>query len=244
MQGGCLSMRRLLVRLLLCCLLISSEAVAQAIPPSGRWEVTIQVGDLKVPFSLQLDLNPDGVSGTFVNGNERVSSTQGTLRDGTLRLEFRQYGTALEAKLGKDQLKGTYGGTQFGSYAVEGSVYCTCAAVGEAGPDISGDWQLTELNAPVPESAQLLVRRKGDDTLVHLFHPLDSHGEFIGLFDGLSFLLHHFDGARASLMELEPRSDGSLDVTLREPHTSVRRFHGVPAAGRKGVKAEARSPLH
>jgi hypothetical protein len=219
------------MKFILLCLVLASDAATPAPPASGRWDGTIVISDLKVPFSMQLDLSQDAVSGTFVNGEEKVTSTQGTFGGGVLRLTFQQYDTMLEADLGLGGLKGKYGGTRFGSYGLEGGPYCACAAVGEAGPDISGAWTLTEPGAASSTPAQLVVQRKGADTIVHLLHPDDTNGALTGLFDGLSFMLHHFDGARASLMEIEPRPDGTLDVTLREQHGAVKKFHAVRMAG-------------
>ncbi len=220
------------------CILAASEVMAQSQPTSGRWDGTILLGDLKVPFSMQLDFNHDNVSGAFVNGEEKVSSTQGTFGGGVLRLTFQQYDTMLEANIGLGGLSGKYSGARFGSYGVQAGPYCTCAVAGEAGPDISGTWLLSEPAAASSTYSQLVVKRKGSDTNVHLLNPEDTNGELTGLFDGLSFMLHHFDGARASLMELEPRPDGTLDVTLREPRAVVKKFHAVRKIDSQGARAE------
>jgi hypothetical protein len=225
LEGPILERRHM--KFILFSLLFAASASAQSQPSSGRWDGTIVLGDLKVPFSMQLDFNRDAVSGTFINGEERVSATQGSLSGDILRLTFQQYESTLEAKIANSSLKGNYGGARFGSYGVEGWLYCACGAVGEAGADISGAWALTELGAALSTPSRLVVQRKGSDTIVHLLHPEDTNGELTGLFDGLSFMLHHFDGVRASLLELEPRPDGTLDVTLREPRATVKKFHAI-----------------
>jgi hypothetical protein len=194
--------------------LLATYAAAQSDPPSGRWETTIALDGLKIPFTMQLVLDKNPVSGTFVNGDERVTSSNGAFKDGVLRLNFEKSGTTLEAKITNDALKGKYG-----SYSLEGGVYCTCGSEGEAGPDIAGTWSIAE-----PAGWRLVVERKGDDTFAHLLRPEDTNGVLTGRFDGLTFMLHHFDGTRASLLELEPRKDGSLDVTLKEPRAAVKKF--------------------
>ncbi len=225
-------------------ILTASEVMAQSQPTSGRWDGTIVLRDLKVPFSMQLDFTQNNVSGAFVNGEEKVSSTQGTLGGGVLRLTFQQYDTMLEANVGLGGLNGEYGGARFGKYGVQAGPYCTCAVAGEAGPDISGTWLVGETGVASSTPSRLVIQRKGSDTNVHFLRPEDANGELTGLFDGLSFLLHHFDGARASLMELEPRPDGTLDVTLREPGAVVKKFHAVRMTDRQGEKAEIRGRIN
>jgi hypothetical protein len=208
-------------------LLISACAAAQSEAPSGRWDAIVSLDGLKIPFSMQLDSGQNGISGTFVNGGEKAASSSGTFSEGVLHLTFSQYKTTLDAKVGNGALKGTYGGAAFGKHDVEGGAYCTCANEGEAGPDIAGSWTVHTADAAPLTGWRLTVERKGDDTIVHLLRPDDANGALSGRFDGLTFMLHHFDGARASLMELEPRPDGSLDITLKEPRAAVKKFHAT-----------------
>lgn len=211
-------------------LLIAACAAAQAETPSGRWDAIIVLDDLKIPFSMQLDPSQNAVSGTFVNGDEKASSGAGSFTGEALILPFPQYNTTLEAKVSNGALKGKYGGAAFGNFDVEGGAYCTCASEGEAGPDISGTWTLSAPGSTQPTEWRLVIQRKGDDTIAHLLHPEDTHGALTGRFDGLTFILHHFDGVRASLLELEPGKDGSLEATVKAPHAAVKKFHATKTA--------------
>ena len=68
---------------------------------------------------MQLDQSQNSISGTFVNGDEKVTSSVGTFSGEVLRLPFPQYSTILEAKVANGALKGKYGGAAFGSFDIE-----------------------------------------------------------------------------------------------------------------------------
>jgi len=139
----------------------------------------------------------------------------------TLRLEFPQ-SRRLEAKLGNGGvLKG-----KFGEQAIEASAYCTCAYEGEAGPDITGRWQLDR------QGGTLTIVRKGEDTWAKLEGGAAARGTHVGRFDGLQFTLAHFDGAHASLIELEPQKDGALEVRVKLPGRAAEKYRATAAAGR------------
>ncbi len=194
---------------------LAACAFAQGGPQSGRWELVVTMDKLKVPFTMELELKEGAVSGTLVNGPEKSTSTQGSFNGDKLRLAFND--ATLEATLTKGSISGKYG-----SHAIEGGPYCTCGSEGEAGPDISGSWTF--------DGGRLVVERKGDDTVAHLLQPEDKTGALTGRFDGLAFLLHHFDGNRAALLEIEPQADGTLDITLKEPRAAARKFRATKAA--------------
>jgi hypothetical protein len=191
--------------------------------PSGRWDGTIVFGTLKVPFRIHFEGSGTTVSGSFENGDARVHSTSGSFANGELRLSFEEISTRLEAfAVAGGDLKGTYGGPKLGTLPFTAAAYCTCGSEGEAGPEIMGTWT-------VPEAGwRLIIQRKGEDTLATLSRPEGSLGPLNGRFDGVSFMLHYFDGSRAALLEIEPRKDNGLDLIWKAPgedakkHTAVR----------------------
>ncbi len=169
---------------------------------AGRWVGEIfYAGGLRVPFSLDLQQTGDVVTGAFYNGDQRAESKAGTWNGEGLNLEFPQYGQRLQAKLDNGALRGTYGERK-----IEASAYCACSYEGEAGPDISGKWKIEGTDQT------LEVMRNGEDTWATLGGAIHT-----GRHDGLQFALSHFDGVRASLMEVQVRKDGALDVTWKQP---------------------------
>jgi hypothetical protein len=198
-----------------------SAAQDQVPPPNGRWEGTITFDKLKVPFTLFIAGEGASVTGSFVNGSMRVTSISGSYSEGMLQLGFPK-GNRLQAKFADAALKGTYGSPGFGIHLIEAALYCTCAYEGEAGPDISGLWDL-----PFPQPWRLAIRPQGEDTLASLHRGEQELGPITGRYDGIQFTLRYFDGTNAMLLEMEPRKDGSLAVTLQEPGQPVRKTQAV-----------------
>lgn len=198
--------------------------------PDGRWDGKVTYGTLDVPFTIHFEPNGKTIKGSLLNGDTRVSSTEGSFEAGTLRLAFRASGgatgTRLEAKLVDGELKGTVGSDgQMRPFTA--SQFCSCAPEGEAGPDISGIWEVPDSNL------RLTIRRKGEDTFATVSRPSGELGPLAGRSDGLIFMLHYFDGVRAAVLEIEPRKDGSLDLKFTEPGTDVKKYRAVQAAPRK-----------
>src|SRR5262245_34907572 len=77
--------------------------------PDGRWDGTITYGTLNGPFTIHFEPNGKTLTGSFVNGDTRVSSTEGSFEAGSVHLTFGASGTRLEAMLTDGQLKGTIG---------------------------------------------------------------------------------------------------------------------------------------
>src|SRR5262245_29728327 len=209
-------------------LMMVSLAVASgwAQAPDGRWDGTITYGALKVPFTIHFEPNGRTLTGSFVNGDTRVSSTAGSFEAGAVRLTFGASGARLEAKLEDGQLKGTIGSGQ-DMHPFTASQFCACGSEGDAGPDISGTWE-------APDSGwRLTIRRKGEDTLATVSRPSGELGPLAGRSDGLTFMLHYFDGVRAAVLEIEQRKDGGLDLKFKEPGTDVKKYRAVQATSRK-----------
>lgn len=186
----------------------------------GRWDGRVTYGTLDIPFTIHFEPKGKTIKGSLINGDTRVSSTESNFEAGTLRLIFGASGARLEAKLVNGQLKGTVGNSdQMRPFTA--SQFCSCAPEGEAGPDISGTWE-------VPDSNQrLTIRRKDEDTFVTLSRPSGELGPLAGRSDGLIFTLHYFDGVRAAVLEIEPRKDGGLDLKFTEPGTDVKKYRAI-----------------
>jgi hypothetical protein len=192
----------------------------------GRWDGKVIYGALEVPFTIHFEPNGKTLRGFLVNGDTRVLSTEGSYEAGTLRLTFGVSGARLEAKLVNGQLKGTVGnGDKMRPFTA--SQFCSCAPEGEAGPDISGTWEVTD------SDLRLTIQRKDEDTFATISRPNGELGPLGGRSDGLTFMLHYFDGVRAALLEIEPRKDGGLDLKFTEPGTDVKKYLAVQATTRK-----------
>src|SRR3982751_6677322 len=87
---------------------LPSRAVAQ--PVNGLWDATVLVnnGALEIPFRFELSGSGSNVKGSFFNGDDKTTSTSGSLEKGKLSLSFDELGTKLEATLKEGRLEGEY----------------------------------------------------------------------------------------------------------------------------------------
>src|SRR5260370_39927292 len=76
---------------------LPSRAVAQ--PVNGLWDATVLVnnGALEIPFRFELSGSGSHVEGSFFNGDDKTTSTSGTIQNGPLSLNFDELGTRLGA---------------------------------------------------------------------------------------------------------------------------------------------------
>ncbi len=83
-----------------------SAAGAQSL--AGIWDATVVVNTLEIPFRFEIAGSGAALKGSFFNGDEKVTSTSGTLENGTLTLSFDEYGSKLIAAVKDGALEGEY----------------------------------------------------------------------------------------------------------------------------------------
>jgi hypothetical protein len=92
---------------------------AQARPLAGLWDGKVRYDELTIEFPIELAGSGKNVTGSFFNGDERVTSTQGSQTGDTLVLEFADYATQLNAHEQDGVLRGTYGNKLIGIHDIE-----------------------------------------------------------------------------------------------------------------------------
>src|SRR5258707_14201466 len=97
-----------LLGVLLALIAFPSRAGAQSI--NGLWDATVLVnnGALEIPFRFELSGSGSNVKGSFFNGDDKTTSTSGSLENGKLSLSFDELGTKLDATLKDGRLEGEY----------------------------------------------------------------------------------------------------------------------------------------
>src|SRR3954471_19520189 len=90
-----------LIAVLLALVAVPSPAAAQSV--SGLWDATVVInnrdGALEIPFRFELSGSGSNVKGSFFNGDDKTTSTSGSLANGRLSLSFDELGTKLDATL-------------------------------------------------------------------------------------------------------------------------------------------------
>ncbi len=223
-----------LMRFLALPALLATAAFAQDV--NGLWDAQIKANQLDIPFRMELSTKGNTAKGFFFNGEERVASTAGTFDGKTLELKFDHYATALHAELKDGQLTGTYDRGSRGSYAFQAKHFVPSALTAADVPSIAGLWEIGGVHSAKGESAwKLIVRQSGPEVTAAVLRIDGDTGALSGTWKDGKFVLSHFSGARPSLFELKPASDGTLQVTQNGTQTytavrsSIARAKGLPA---------------
>jgi thiol-disulfide isomerase/thioredoxin len=214
--------------------LAPSRASAQSL--AGLWDATVVVNKLDIPFRFEIAGDGAAIKGSFFNGDEKVTSTSGTVENGTLTLNFDEYGTKLIATVKDGALEGEYNrGTRGAPYPFQAKRFKP-VVVGDTNiPSIAGLWNIQVGKSSKGEAAwQLIVRQSGAEVSAAILRVDGDTGALTGSFRDGKFVLSHFSGARPSLLELTPAADGTLAVVQGrdEPLTALRaeqaRAKGLP----------------
>jgi thiol-disulfide isomerase/thioredoxin len=215
-------------------LVAPSAASAQSL--AGLWDASVVVNKLDIPFRFEIAGDGAAVKGSFFNGDEKVTSTSGSLENGMLTLAFDEYGTKVIATVKDGALEGEYNrGTRGAPYPFKAKRF-TPVVVGDTNiPKIAGLWNIQVGKSSKGEAAwQLIVRQSGAEVSAAILRVDGDTGALTGSFRDGKFVLSHFSGARPSLLELTPAADGTLAVVQGrdEPLTALRaeqaRAKGLP----------------
>ncbi len=200
-------------------LTLTLSAAAQSV--SRLWEGTVAVDGLTIPFRIQISGAGDAVKGAFLNGDEKVTSTSGRLDGDSLVLYFDEYAETLRATLKNGELQGTIEGkfspAPHSSLAFQAKPFVPEKdPPAENIPSIDGRWEI-QVKSPKGESAwHFVVRQTGADVSAAILRVDGDTGALTGRYEDGKFVLSHFSGERPYLLDVSPRSDGSLDIVLND----------------------------
>ena len=191
-----------------------STAGAQSV--TGFWDATVTAGGVEVPFRMELGGAGSSVTGTFFNGDERVTSTSGEFQNGSLILRWDEYETKLEATLHDGQLDGQYTrGTRGAPYPFHAKRFVSVPADAKA-PSIAGLWNIQTKSAKGESAWRLIVRQSGPEVSAAILRVDGDTGTLTGRFHDSTFVLGHFSGARPLRLEITPQSNGTLNVVQNQ----------------------------
>jgi thiol-disulfide isomerase/thioredoxin len=189
--------------------------VAGAQSLSGLWDGTVNYDEDRIPFLIQFSQKGDDVTAAFFNGDEQVTSTAGRLTNGALTVNFDHYATRLNATLANGVITGTYGGSRNGFHDFEAKPHVAATNKSAHGPKISGVWTIPTESPKGEHAWRLIVQQRKGQTSAAILRVDGDTGLYTGWFENGKFVLNHFDGARAGVLEIEPKEDGSLGLFIK-----------------------------
>jgi thiol-disulfide isomerase/thioredoxin len=228
-------------------LAVASVAMPQSSDETiaGRWDATIRINGVETPFPLEITGAGANVTASFFNGEERYPSTEGRLEQGRLTLKWAYYEATLTAVLQDGALDGQYAATgrmkgPFAIHAVRATSHPTHAV--RDVPNIDGLWEIPQKSGKGELAWRFVVQQKGIRADATIRRVDGDTGTISGAFQDGKFVLSHFDGARAHLLQITPAADGTLAI-LQDARTSMTAYR--PAAARaKGLPEPTDPDLH
>jgi peroxiredoxin len=225
-----------------------AQSVAQPVTPTiaGQWDATIQINGVATPFPLEISGSGTNVTASFFNGDDRYASTQARFENGKLVVNWDYYAATLEATLKDGVLEGQYAGTRrmkgpFAIRAVRAAV-AQPAVVSGIVPSIDGLWEIPNKSGKGELAWRFIVQQAGPKAAATILRVDGDTGTISGAFQNGKFVLSHFDGARAHLLEITPAGDGTLEI-LQDGRTKLTAYR--PAAARaKGLPEPTDADLH
>jgi len=196
---------------------------------AGRWDGTMQFDDYRISFPIEFSGEGAHVKASFFNGDERVTSTAGKLDGNTLSVRFEHYATELDATVTDGVLKGTYGNKRNGFHDIEARPHQDAPLIPTKTPDIAGLWDIPNESPKGEHAWRLIVRQTGPETSAAILRVDGDTGAIVGGYSDGKFVLNHFDGARAYILEITPRQDGTLALSLRGGHSPAKDYIALRA---------------
>jgi thiol-disulfide isomerase/thioredoxin len=206
-------------------LTLVSPGLAQNL--TGRWDGSIQFDDYRIPFPIEFSGQGANLKVSFFNGDEAVTSTSGKIDGKSVTFQFAHYATQFEGTLSEGVLHGTYGSKRNGFHDLEARPHNDAAAVTVHAPDISGLWDIPNESPKGEHAWRLIVRQTGPEVSAAILRVDGDTGAIVGRYQDGKFVLNHFDGARAYVLEIIPQTDGALALTLKGAHTPLKSFAAV-----------------
>lgn len=227
-------------------LALGPAALAQSPSIAGHWDATIQINGVATPFPLEISGSGANVTATFFNGEERYPSTSGRFENGKLSVTWDYYAATLDATLKDGVLEGQYAGTRRmkGPFAIRAKrLNVDRSGIFSAPiPAIGGLWEIPNRSGKGELAWRFIVQQSGPVASATILRVDGDTGTISGMFHDGKFVLSHFDGARAHLLQITPAADGTLDI-LQDANTRLTAYR--PAAARaKGLPEPTDPDLH
>jgi thiol-disulfide isomerase/thioredoxin len=193
-----------------------SVGPAQAQPPAlnGRWDATVVVNGVEIPFLFEIDTRNGAPSAAFFNGERRIRSTSSQVKENGFQFSFAQYAAALDFSVNADQLAGEYRRGTRTVYPFKATRASAAARSGASGPSIEGTWIVQAKSSKGEIAWRFIARQDGNNVSASILRVDGDTGTLTGSYRDGRYVLSHFSGARPLLLEVFPGPDGS--ITLRQ----------------------------
>lgn len=199
----------------LAALFLALAPVAQPQSPAGRWDATVKVDNLDIPFRFELAGDASNIRGSLFNGDERYRSTSGRFEKDSLSLNWDYFAAQIQARIHDGVLDGEYSrhsSAGLTTYAFHATRHTPVAAAKQTIPQIGGVWIIPMKSSKGESAWRLIVRQSGSEVSAGILRVDGDTGTLTGTYHDGRFVLSHFSGLRPSLLEVSVTKDGTLDI--------------------------------
>jgi thiol-disulfide isomerase/thioredoxin len=220
---------------------IAPAAMAQSI--SGLWDATITANGREIPFRMEFSGAGQKVTGYFFNGDERVPSTSGSFENGSLAVNWDYFAAKLTATWKDGTLEGAYAAARRQPYPFKAKRFVPPSLTQGDVPSIAGLWEIPTKSAKAGELAwRFIVRQSGPEVSAAILRVDGDTGSIEGTYKDGKFVLSHFGGDRAMLLEVTLEKDGTLKL-LQNGRTEMTAIRSADARA-KGLPEPADPSRH
>jgi len=179
-------------------------------PLAGRWDATVIVNDVEIPFPFEIADDGHIMEGTFFNGELSITSTDGRFENGQVSLAFDQHASSIEATYSNGQLEGQYVRGVRRPFPFRAWPAKPTGAARAESPSIAGVWTIPTESSKGEQAWRFIVRQAGGDVSGAIHRVDGDTGSLAGSYRDGTFVMSHFSGARPLLLEETLDDDGSL----------------------------------
>ena len=221
-----------------------TAASAQSV--AGRYDASIQIGDLSIPFRFELTGDGANPQGIFFNGEDRLTSSSGRLSNGNLSLEWDYLATRLQATLKDGVIDGQYIGSvgprDKGAHVFHAVRSADTVLADPNAPSIAGLWIIPNNSSKGERAWRFVVEEKGGEVSAAILRVDGDTGAITGAYKNGRFVLSHFSGYRPNVLEITLLKNGDLDI-LQNGKTKLSAVR-ADLAQAKGIPLPADPALH
>jgi len=199
----------------LAALLLALAPAAMPQSLAGRWDATVTVDHLDIPFRFEISGDAASPQGTFFNGEERYRSTSGSVENDSLLLKWDYFASRIQATIHDGTLDGQYVRSSSAgliTYPFHARHYAAASASPKNIPSIDGIWIIPTKSSKGESAWRLIVRQTGPEASAAILRVDGDTGALTGTYRDGKFVLSHFSGLRPSLMEVSLTKEGTLDI--------------------------------
>ena len=185
--------------------------------PAGMWDAAVTVAAMRVPFRMEFQGSAESLKGALLDGDNRIWSTKGSVEGGKLHLRWDFFDSDLTADWKGGAWQGEYvRRTRAGLVRrpFEASPYQPAADPRRADASLAGHWILKTDSTSRANAMEAVFRQSGAEVTGTVQRVDGDFGVLAGNIAERHAVLSHFDGIRATLLEVTIKPDGTLAGTI------------------------------